>query len=200
MILKGLDVPPMKPASVLFLFFLYSFAGWIWESCYVSLHTRRWTNRGFLRGPFLPIYGFGALLITALFTPFATHPLLLFLAGMASATVLEYGTGISLERMFHQRYWDYSRFPFQLHGYISLYSSLWWGFSSLVLVRFLHPLATSWVRTLPAGTVILFTSLLLVLESIDLLHSLHRTLPAHPSAADTPADPFLSTCFRPLPF
>ena len=76
------------PAQWALFFFLYSFLGWVWESCYVSLRQGRWVNRGFLNGPLLPIYGFGAVAILLFTLPVAANPLLVFLMGMTGATLL----------------------------------------------------------------------------------------------------------------
>ena len=87
-------------------FFIYSFAGWIWESCYVSARKRRWVNRGFMHGPMLPIYGSGALVILVSTIGVRDNSALIFLMGMCGATVLEYVTGAVMERIFRVRYWD----------------------------------------------------------------------------------------------
>ena len=121
------------------LFFFYCFCGWVWESCYVSLCQRRWVNRGFLHGPLLPIYGFGAILILFVPLPVENDLRLVWLLGMLAATALEYVVGAAMERLFQVRYWDYSKHRFNLHGYICLSSSIAWGFFSILLVRFVHP-------------------------------------------------------------
>ena len=111
----------------LLFFYLYSFVGWVWESCYVSVKKGRWVNRGFLNGPFLPIYGFGAVTILISTMSVRDSVPLIFLLGMLGATVLEYVTGACMERMFHVRYWDYSNQKLNLNGHICLTSSLAWG-------------------------------------------------------------------------
>lgn len=138
------------PAQWALFFFLYSFLGWIWESGYVSLREKRWMNRGFLNGPLLPIYGFGAVFILLFTLPVAANPLLVFLMGMAGATLLEYVTGSFLENTFHVRYWDYSMYRWNLHGHICLTASLFWGLFSLAQVRLIHPFFSGWVTALPA--------------------------------------------------
>lgn len=121
------------------LFFFYSLCGWVWESCYVSLRQRRWVNRGFLHGPLLPIYGFGAVIILLATIPVERSLVLIYVCGTLAATLLEYVTGAVMERMFHVRYWDYSNQKCNLSGYICLSSSIAWGFFSILLVRFVHP-------------------------------------------------------------
>ena len=93
-------------------FFLYSFLGWIWESCYVSVRKHRWVNRGFMHGPMLPLYGSGAMVVLIVTIPVRDNILLVFLMGMIGATILEYFTGITMERLFHVRYWDYRNLKF----------------------------------------------------------------------------------------
>ena len=133
----------------LLFFYLYCFLGWVWESCYVSLKRRRWVNRGFLHGPMLPIYGFGAVLILWATLPVRGSLALIFLLGMAAASALEYVTGAAMEALFKVRYWDYSNQPFNLNGHICLTCSLAWGAFSILLVRVLHPPLEDLVLWLP---------------------------------------------------
>lgn len=122
----------------LLFFFVYCFVGWIWESCYVSVKKKEWINRGFLHGPMLPIYGCGALIVLLCTIRVRDHVVLIFLFGMVGATILEYLTGAGMERLFRVRYWDYSRLPMNLHGYVCLHVSLGWGMFSVLLVRGIH--------------------------------------------------------------
>ena len=77
-------------------FFIYSFAGWVWECCYVSVRKRRWVNRGFMHGPILPLYGSGALVILIGTIPVRENIALVFICGMIGATILEYITGAAM--------------------------------------------------------------------------------------------------------
>ena len=119
-------------------FFIYSFIGWVWECCFVSVRKRRWVNRGFMYGPMLPIYGFGALAVLISTIRVRDSIPLIFLFGMVGATLLEYVTGAVMERLFNVKYWDYSNQKFNLNGYICLTSSLGWGLFSGLLVKFVH--------------------------------------------------------------
>lgn len=119
-------------------FFIYSFIGWVWECCFVSVRKRRWVNRGFMYGPMLPIYGFGALAVLISTIRVRDSIPLIFLFGMVGATLLEYVTGTVMERLFNVKYWDYSNQKFNLNGYICLTSSLGWGLFSVLLVKFVH--------------------------------------------------------------
>lgn len=119
-------------------FFIYSFIGWVWECCFVSVRKRRWVNRGFMYGPMLPIYGFGALAVLISTIRVRDSIPLIFLFGMVGATLLEYVTGAVMERLFNVKYWDYSNQKFNLNGYICLTSSLGWGLFSVLLVKFVY--------------------------------------------------------------
>lgn len=157
-------------------FFLYSFLGWIWESCYVSLREKRWVNRGFLNGPLLPIYGFGAVSILLFTLPVAANPVLVFLTGMAGATLLEYMTGALLESTFHVRYWDYSMYRFNLNGYICLPASLCWGAFSLLMLRVIHPVVSGWVTMLAPAAALAAALALSAFFAVDLLASLRQAV------------------------
>ena len=122
----------------LIFFFIYCFLGWIWECCYVSVRKHKWVNRGFLHGPFLPIYGSGAIVI--LISTIAVKDIvpLVFLLGMVSSTILEFCTGCCMEKLFGVRYWDYSNLPLNFKGHICFFISLAWGAFSILLVCVIH--------------------------------------------------------------
>lgn len=119
-------------------FFCYSFFGWIFESCYVSLKSRRLVNRGFLRLPLLPLYGTGAVMMLFVSLPVKEHLVLVYISGVAAATLLEYVTGWGMERLFKMRYWDYSNQKWNIKGYICLSSSIAWGFLTIFLTEVVH--------------------------------------------------------------
>lgn len=157
-------------------FFIYSFVGWCWESCYVSVRKHRWINRGFLHGPMLPIYGSGALVILISTIGVRENPWLIFLFGMLAATVLEYITGAVMERMFHVRYWDYSRQKLNLNGYICVSSSLCWGVFSVLLVRIVHIPVERAVLDIPMFITDSAAFVLTVTASVDLTQSFNEAM------------------------
>ena len=127
------------------IFFVwYCFVGWIWESCYVSvvqwLKTKHWKfiNRGFLNGPFLPIYGSAAIVILIATIPVKEHTWMVYIAGALAATLLELVTGSTMERLFKVKYWDYSNLPLNFHGHICLFISLFWGLCAIFMTEILH--------------------------------------------------------------
>lgn len=136
-------------AQWLLVFYLYCVLGWCFESTVVSVEQRRWVNRGFLRGPMLPIYGFGAVILLHVSLPLQGHPVWSYLACMMAATVFEYIVGVVMEKLFKVKYWDYSKQRFQFQGYICLRSSLCWGFLGLILTGVIHPPINTLVVGLP---------------------------------------------------
>ncbi len=139
-------------------FYIYCFFGWIIESIYVSVCTGNWVNRGFMRGPVIPIYGTGAIIILFAVIPFRTSLILVFILGTVAASILEFVTGFVMERIYKVRYWDYSDKPFNLCGYICLFNSLCWGVLSILLIYLVH----SWVEK---GVLFLNDMVLLSIDS-----------------------------------
>ena len=121
------------------LFFLYSLAGYLWEVAYVSVRSHKIVNRGFLFGPILPIYGFGAITILLAALPAQDTVLLTALLGGLAASILEYFTGALMEKLFAVRYWDYSHDPGNLHGYVCPRATFAWCVFSVLLVKWVHP-------------------------------------------------------------
>lgn len=122
----------------LFFFYFYCFGGWCVESAYVSIRTRELTNRGFMRGPFLPLYGSGGLMMLVVSMPFQDHIVLVYVAGCVGATILEYVTGVVMEALFKVRYWDYTGKKFNFQGHICLSSSLFWGVLTILMTEIIH--------------------------------------------------------------
>lgn len=158
----------------LFFFYFYCFLGWVWETCYVSVLKARWVNRGFMRGPFLPIYGSGAIVVLIFTLPFRTNAVLVFFAGMISATILEYFTGVAMEKLFHVRYWDYSNQRLNLNGHICVTSSLAWGAFSVILTLYGHTLVEKLTMRLNRNFLEVIVFVLTVYISIDMAESVRE--------------------------
>ncbi|MDE6213889.1 MAG: hypothetical protein K2M70_10500, partial [Lachnospiraceae bacterium] len=133
----------------LFFFYFYCFGGWCFESAYVSLRTRKWVNRGFMRGPFLPLYGSGATMMLVVSMPFQDNVWLTYIAGVIGATALEYVTGVVMEALFQVRYWDYTERIMNFQGRICLRSSLAWGFLTILMTRVIHRPIESLMYAMP---------------------------------------------------
>ena len=124
--------------QILFMFFVFCNYGWAQESIIESLYHKRPINRGFLKGPYIPIYGIGGVSMLLLCLPFRTNGFAVYFVGMLSCTVLEYFVGWLMESLFHKQFWDYSMLRFTYKNRISLLSSLFWGLLSLFMVYVLY--------------------------------------------------------------
>ena len=133
----------------LWIFFVYAFLGWCTEVSYAALRTGKFVNRGFLNGPVCPIYGCGVVVVLVGLTPLKGNFVLLFLGSVVLTSVLELTTGFVLEKLFRQRWWDYSDKPFNLGGYICLEFSIMWGLACLFVVDILHPSIEFFIRLIP---------------------------------------------------
>lgn len=160
----------------LFLFYIYCFIGWIWESCFVSLEKHKWINRGFLKGPFLPIYGSGAVVVLFSTLKVQKNLILVFIIGMISATVLEYITGVMMEKLFHVRYWDYSEKAFNINGHICLTSTLAWGVFSILLVKFINPPIVNLIKNIYEEILEIVSYIITICITIDMVQSFNEAM------------------------
>ena len=163
-------------AQWILIFFIYCFLGWIWECCYVSIRQRHWVNRGYLNGPFLPIYGFGAIIILFLTLPFSGNLAAVFFLGMVGATLLEFVTGFVMEQIFKVKYWDYSNMPLNIKGYVCLPATLCWGIFSVLLVRYIHSPIDELVNQISAKLLPVLDGILLVYFVTDVICSTQEAL------------------------
>ena len=121
-------------------FAFYSFIGWIGEVMYAYKNQKKFVNRGFLYGPFYPMYGACMITIVMLCKIFTNlNPFQFFIVATILTSIVEYLTGLILEKLFNQKWWDYTEDPFNLHGRICLHFSLMFGVLSTIGVKFVHP-------------------------------------------------------------
>ena len=153
---------------LLWIFFIYAFLGWCTEVSYAALVTGTFVNRGFLNGPVCPIYGFGVVIVLTCLTPLAGSLPLLFLGSVVLTSALEWLTGFALEKLFHQRWWDYSDEPFNLSGYICLRFSIAWGFACMFVVKLLHPTVLLFIRIVPQVLGVVLLALMGAVMAVDL--------------------------------
>lgn len=159
--------------SLFWLFFFYSFIGWCIEVCSAAVQHRKFVNRGFVAGPLCPIYGFGAMLFEIFLPELTEYPFFLFLGGFVLSSLLEYSTGMFFEKVYKKKLWDYSRFRYNVGGYICLPFSLLWGALSVVTVMFADPLLCGLFDRIPH---LLSVILLLVLGGLLLLDTIGSAL------------------------
>lgn len=134
--------------SILY-FFVYGFLGWCTEVIFAAFKQHRFVNRGFLNGPICPIYGVGVTLVIACLEVFQSNLLLLYISSVILVTVLEGVTGWAMDKLFHNKWWDYSKLPFNIGGYVCLLFSLIWGVACVFIVYFVHPLIHQVLSLIP---------------------------------------------------
>ena len=168
----------MTPSELfqwLWVFFIYAFVGWCVEVVFHALTEGKFTNRGFLNGPVCPIYGFGVLIVALCLEPVKDNILYLFIGSVLLTSALELITGFILEKVFNDKWWDYSKETLNLHGYICLRFSLVWGLACVLIVDVIYPLTTELIALIPQtfGFVMLglFISLTITDATITLIET-----------------------------
>ena len=160
---------------ILMDFYIFAFAGWIYECTFVFLRDRKFVNRGFLVGVILPLYGFGAVLVYILLRPFSEVASLLYIMGMIIATAIEYITSWLLEVVFHAKWWDYSKEPYNFQGRIALIPSLFWGLLSLLMFDVLQPAADFIIEKIPQDTGRILLYVFILLTVVDVVYTVITT-------------------------
>lgn len=157
--------------KIFYIFIIYSILGWFMEVVIVSSKKRKITARGFLIGPWCPIYGFGALFITLLLKKYYNDPIALFVMSFLMGTILEYVTSYIMEKLFHARWWDYSDHKFQINGRVSLTTSLGFGLLGLILVYILNPFFLRIIQNIPSIIFCIIMIIILVIFLTDVIAS-----------------------------
>ena len=148
-------------------FIIYSIAGWVVESIYMSICNRKLTNRGFGRGPFCPIYGFGGVVGYLILHPLSKNLVALYFAGAVLATAFEYLVGRLMLKIFGEVWWDYNEKPCNYQGIICLESTIAWGFYAIIIITFLHGRILGLVDRVDMAWGIRACRLILALVTID---------------------------------
>ena len=160
--------------EVVMWFLTYSMMGWLVESIYMSFCNHKITNRGFAKGPFCPIYGFGALTVFFILRPYSDNSILLFFLGSFLATTLEFLTALVMKRIFGEIWWDYHEKPFNYRGIICLESSIAWGFYTLFLFMFLQNIVAAFVAMIPVRAGRVIVNLILIGYIMDFSATIYR--------------------------
>lgn len=160
--------------EVVMWFLTYSMMGWLVESIYMSFCNHKITNRGFAKGPFCPIYGFGAVTVFFILRPYSDNSILLFFLGSFLATTLEFLTALVMKRIFGEIWWDYHEKPFNYRGIICLESSIAWGFYTLFLFMFLQNIVAAFVAMIPVRAGRVIGNLILIGYIMDFSATIYR--------------------------
>jgi uncharacterized membrane protein len=147
--------------------YIYSFVGWVYETTFVSTREKKFINRGFMHGPFLPIYGAGALIIIFANKFSHSNGIEFFLISIVFCTFMELCTGLVMESLFKVRYWDYRKIPGNIKGYIAPPVSLFWGILALILNYFVHPFISHCLSYIPFRYLEIATYILTIYTAVD---------------------------------
>lgn len=166
----------MSFSNLMILFTIYSFLGWCAEVIYQYFTQKKFINRGFLYGPFCPIYGICILLVIHLLEGFSGNLFILFIISTILISSIEYVTSYILEKLFHLKWWDYTEDPLNLHGRICFHFSLGWGLATIFAIKVVHPLLTGFTELISEHSAKLIAIILLCYFVFDLLVTLGKLL------------------------
>lgn len=162
----------MKYITDLFLtFMIYSFIGYICEMIYSAIQNKKVVNRGFLCGPILPIYGLGAIFMLYTLTKYNSDPLAVFVLGAVICSILEYVTSVVLEKIFHNMWWDYFDYKFNLNGRICLLNAILFGIGGVAIVCFTDPMIDKFLMMFTNKVLYITAFILLILFISDIIYS-----------------------------
>ncbi|MFR0823579.1 MAG: putative ABC transporter permease [Clostridia bacterium] len=153
------------------LFFIYAFLGWIMEVIGKLIQQKKFINRGFLIGPYCPIYGHGAILITILLSRYKANPFILFFMAILICSILEYATSYFMEKIFHARWWDYSQYKFNINGRICLRTMIPFGILGCFIIYISNPLFLEIIEKIPQSILLVLCIFLVSIFIIDNLIS-----------------------------
>lgn len=158
----------LEKLCLLFLLFItYSFIGWCMEVGCKLVELKKFINRGFLIGPYCPIYGWGCILIILLLNKYTNDPLVLFIMAIVICSILEYFTSYFMEKLFKARWWDYSRRKFNINGRICLETMVPFGLLGMLIMYFVNPFFVSIYSKIPTNILIVISFILFTIFLID---------------------------------
>ena len=140
---------PYSWFQILWYFYIYGFLGWCSEVAFAAVAHGKFVNRGFVNGPICSIYGFGVMSVLLVLGPLKSSLWLLFGGSVLFTSAIEYLTGWVLEKVFHDKWWDYSKRPLNIKGYVCLEFSVLWGLACVFVVDVFQPLVAKVVDLIP---------------------------------------------------
>lgn len=135
--------------NLILIFFAFAIFGWMWECLLQIIQDGHFVNRGSLYGPWVPIYGFGGIGLIVLLKRFGDHPIRTFFLAVLVCGILEGGTGWFLDSFMGMRYWDYSNYYFNIHGYVCLEGLLVFGLGGCMFIYLLGPMLDTYLNKVP---------------------------------------------------
>ncbi len=160
---------PYSLSEIIVLFFTYSVIGWIWETIYCSIKDHHYDYRGFLFGPYCPVYGFAVTTILICTYDVRDNIFLLFIVGIVVATIFEYVASLFLEKVFHMKLWDYSHLWGNIQGRVAPIISLFWGIGVVLLVKYVQPFVQKIINWEEAKTHGALAAIIVVVMGCDFI-------------------------------
>ena len=154
------------------LFIIYSFIGWSIEVVGKLIEKHKFINRGFLVGPICPIYGWGCIAIILLLSKYKSSPIVLFLMAIIICSILEYFTSYFMEKLFHVRWWDYTRRKYNINGRICAETMIPFGLLGCLVVYIVNPIFTGLLNKIPVNTLNILAIIIFTIYVIDNIVSL----------------------------
>ncbi len=159
-------------AYIFFQFIIYSLIGYLAEVIYCSILQKKLVNRGFLVGPICPIYGIGAILTIYSLNSFKDNPVIIFILGILITSALEYYTSYIFEKIFNNKWWDYSNRPDNINGRICVGNSIYFGLGILVLIYLINPYLDILLKNIPNNILIILSIICFIILFVDLIWSI----------------------------
>ncbi len=156
--------------ELLWFFIFYAFCGWVVEVIYAAVNYGKFVNRGFLNGPVCPIYGFGIVAVVWTLEPLKENVFILYIGSIVLTSLLEFITGYFMNKIFRSRWWDYSKEPFNIGGYICLKFSLLWGIACVLILNTIHPLVVNLVKYFRSGfgyIILIVVIFIMLIDTLD---------------------------------
>ena len=151
------------------VFFIFSIIGYISEVIFCFIGSGKLTNRGFLHGTYCPIYGFGSLLIILFLSPYNDDPIVLFILSVLFTSALEYFTSWAMEKLFNNRWWDYSNNFGNINGRVCLFNSLCFGVGALAINYLFYPVVSGLLLKMSATSLIITSIICFIIIFTDLI-------------------------------
>lgn len=157
------------------LFIIYSFLGWLMEVLLTLYTDKKFINRGFLIGPYYPIYGCGAILLTTLLKNYQDNIFVLFALTFCIFSLLEYITSYLMEKIFNLRWWDYTQMKYNLNGRICLETMLPFSILGVIVIKYVHPFLNNVINQLPENLLSIIAIILITIVILDIIITINIT-------------------------
>lgn len=157
------------------LFLIYSFIGWIMEICVTFYKSKKIVDRGFLIGPYCPIYGYASIIMILYLNHYKDNPLTVFLLAVVICTFIEYIISYIMEKLFNARWWDYSNYKFNINGRVCLINAFFFGVLGTFLVYYANPFFENILLKINTNTLNIISLILMILFTTDFIISMYAT-------------------------